>query len=243
MRLAVLSDIHSNLEAFEAVLSLIDRLGVDELLCLGDVVGYNADPNACVHMLRSLAARTVMGNHDARVAGLDDTSRFNPPAAEAVAWTRSVITEENASFLRGLPAEIAEDGDFVAVHGSPGDYDAYILGPSMAAESMELVEDGGFRLCFFGHTHRPVAYVERGSGVETATGRRVALGGGRTCMANPGSVGQPRDGDPRASFLVYDRGEAVIEFFRVRYDVERAAAKVLAAGLPEAFASRLKGGW
>lgn len=247
MRYAIISDIHSNLEAFEAVLSALDASKVDEIICLGDIVGYNANPNECVEIIKERAIRSLMGNHDSRAAGLEDTYGFNPVAASAVVWTRQSLTEENKKFLEELPRALDIDGKFLAVHGWINDTDSYIFRPLDAQENFKLLkkvsgsEKGG--LCFFGHTHVRISYVEKDGEVSTNLDNPLKLDPAGNHLINPGSVGQARDGDPRAAYLVFDEDSSEISFYRVEYDVESTKRKILEAGLPGVLAERLTAGW
>ncbi|MEE9614603.1 MAG: metallophosphoesterase family protein [Thermodesulfobacteriota bacterium] len=256
MRYAVISDPHSNLEALTAVLSEIDAFGTDETLCLGDLVGYNADPNECVELIRARGIRCVMGNHDSRASGVEEPGGFNPIAAEALLWTREKLTEENRAFIEKLPRAIeietgeeAGEGEkngkkFLAVHGRVNDTDGYILGPRDAVDNFRLLEEtGGPGLCFFGHTHVRVAYVETGGRVTVRMDETLEMNVGSNYLVNPGSVGQPRDGDPRAAFLTFDSERMEIESHRVAYDIELTARKIMDSGLPSMLAERLKAGW
>ncbi len=245
MRYAVISDIHSNLEALTASLNEIDKLKADRIICLGDIVGYNPNPNECVEIIRQRNILSIMGNHDSRVAELEDAGDFNLQAARAVYWTRQVLTPENREFLSGLPRSRFVDNRFLAVHGWVNDTDQYILGVNDAQQNFNLLKDlkKSPRLCFFGHTHVPVAYMEFNSTVEPAAGETLKLIKGVRYLINPGAVGQPRDRDPRASFAVYDTKASEVSFHRVDYDIQSTADKILEAGLPERLAERLKLGW
>lgn len=243
MRYAVISDVHSNLEALTAFLAKADRLGYDRIVCLGDIVGYNANPNECIELLREREALCVMGNHDSRAAGLEDESDFNFHAALAIQWTRGALKEENRIFLGNLPRSLQVNRKFLAVHGWVNDTDLYILGPRDAAANFELMKDSKNRLCFFGHTHVPVVYKEDEGGVEPVEGEQVKLLKGASYLINPGSIGQPRDRDPRLSFVIYDTKKSQAAYYRVEYDISATAGKILAAGLPDRLAERLKLGW
>jgi predicted phosphodiesterase len=243
MRYAVISDIHSNLEAFEAFLKSAVSLSIDKTVCLGDIVGYNANPNECVELVREKNILCLMGNHDSRVAGLEDASDFNFQAASAVYWTRTAIRDENREFLKTLPRTLAVNKKFMAVHGWVNDTDRYIFGAKDALSNFALMEETKTSLCFFGHTHVPVAYVKNGDTVAMWAEDTLPIEKGKSYLVNPGSVGQPRDRDPRASFLVYDDKKSQITFFRADYDINATAGKIIEAGLPERLAERLKLGW
>ncbi len=245
MLYAVISDIHSNLEALTASLNEIDRIKADKIVCLGDIVGYNPNPNECVELMRERNIQCVMGNHDSRVAGLEDASDFNLLAARSIEWTQSVITPENRDFLTALPRSRFIDGRFLAVHGWVNDTDRYIFGARDAVKNFDLLRElkKPARLCFFGHTHVHAAYMEEDGEAHLVDGASVKLVKGKRYIVNPGAIGQPRDRDPRASFAVYDHGAGEVSFHRVDYDIQQTAAKILASGLPERLAERLKLGW
>ena len=243
MRLAVLSDIHSNLEALEAALAEIERVRVEAIVSCGDLVGYNADPEAVLDRIRALGISSVMGNHDAVACGLEEPALFNPVARTAALWTRGVLSPENRDFLRGLPEHLSVAEGVLLAHGSWLDRDAYLIEAGQAVADFEALEreHPGARLLLLGHTHFPVAFIrDRGSHrIETDSSERVPLHPDRITFVNVGSVGQPRDGDPRLSLAIVDTGEGWVERRRVEYPVERAARKVLDAGLPRYLAQRL----
>lgn len=239
MKYAIISDIHANLEAFLSVLTAIDAADTDRIICLGDIVGYGADPNECVEIIRTRGITSLIGNHDAAACGLYEPFDFNPAASEAVLWTREKLTRENREFLTGLPEKEVIDG-FMIVHGAVSDPDKYILSVYDAAPEFALLREE--RLCFFGHTHVSVSYsLDRGRITESRA-EGFQLREGAKYLVNPGSVGQPRDRDPRASFLIYDdRGKA--EFRRVEYFIEGAQKKILKSGLNKFLAERLSFGY
>lgn len=246
MRYAVIADIHSNIDALLAVLRAIDGLKADRVVSLGDIVGYNASPNECVTVARERGFNSILGNHDAAVCRLEDTWSFNFQAETVIHWTSGVITEVNRQYLLTLPRSLVVDGLFLAVHGRINDTDGYITGERSATENFALLKaEGPVRICFFGHTHEGAVYTEdRGS----VTGRKdcrgeVKLLKGAHYLINPGSVGQPRDRDPRASFLIYDAKRSTVNFHRVDYDIDAAAEKIRGNGLPTRLAERLKLGW
>ncbi len=245
MRYALISDIHSNLEALTASLDEIDRLKADSIICLGDIVGYNPNPNECVEIVRQRKMLCVIGNHDSRVASMEDADDFNLIALRSVQWTRDVLEAGHIAFLRSLPRTRYVDNRFLAVHGWVNDTDQYLFGARDAQKNFELL-DGlkkKTRLCFFGHTHVPAAYVDAGNGAEPLEGDTLKLEDGARYLINPGSIGQPRDRDPRASFAIYDTSASKVKFHRVEYDVQTTAEKIVEAGLPERLAERLKLGW
>ncbi|HEX9859996.1 MAG TPA: metallophosphoesterase family protein [Nitrospirota bacterium] len=244
MRTAVISDIHANLEALTAVLERTKALKADELVCLGDMVGYNADPNETLGILRSEKALCVLGNHDACAAGLEEPDDFNPLARAAVFWTRDRLTEKNRQFLAELPRE-RRVRDFFAFHGSVHDTDRYILYREDAVHNFRLLAGlpNSPLLGFFGHTHLMTALIEQQGTISTiAVTEELELAPGKRYLINPGSVGQPRDGDPRAGFLVYDDRDRRITFHRVEYDIRTCQDKIIRAGLPPRLAERLAWG-
>jgi predicted phosphodiesterase len=242
MRLAVLSDVHANLEALRAALALVERLGADRVVSCGDLVGYNADPNAVVDTIRERGIASVMGNHDAVAAGLEEPDGFNAVAREAIFWTRRVLSDENREFLAGLPARFEAGPGLLLVHGSFLERDTYLFEPRGAARDLDGLERKrpDVSIVFFGHTHDPVVFSRGvGGSVEEDREERVRLQPDRKHLVNPGSVGQPRDGDPRLSLAILDEERGVVERHRAAYPVEEAAEKVRRAGLPPHLAVRL----
>ena len=242
MRIAAITDIHANLPALEAVLAAIDETSVDEIWCLGDVIGYGAEPDECADLVRERCALCLVGNHDLAVLGALDISAFSEAAAAAVAWTREHVAESTLAMLRELePA--GERGDIGFFHASPRDpIWEYVLSAKQADACLDVLEA---RIALIGHSHvslfftRPTA--EGGGeirGAQASNDTLLDLGAGQW-LINPGSVGQPRDGDPRAAWLELDTDAQSARFHRVRYDVERAAASISAAELPRRLADRL----
>ena len=240
MRNLVLSDIHSNLAALEAVLA--DAGEVEHVWCLGDLVGYGPDPNECVARIRQLPHLCVAGNHDWGVLGKLDLSDFNAYARRACLWNREQLSEENREYLEELDEHIAE-GDFTLVHGSPrAPIWEYVMSLDVAARNFASFDTP---FCFVGHTHAPIAFVE-----ESASCRAIALPedqpvrlGRERLIINPGGVGQPRDGDPRAAYLILDTDDLIIEHHRVAYPIEITQRKMQKAGLPRQLIDRLDYGW
>jgi len=239
----ILSDIHGNDDALGAVLE--DARGrYDQLLCLGDLVGYGAEPNAVVDWARAKVPSIIRGNHDRACAGLDPIEHYNPAARASALWTRSTLTSGNLEYLQRLPRGplpiSCAQGNFDLVHGSPLDEDDYLITLSDAAQIRAHLET---RLSFFGHTHMQGGFlVARGGVRRIVPGRVLEIEPDHFYLVNPGSVGQPRDGDPRAAYAVYSPEERVIEFRRVEYDVAMAAEKIRQAGLPESLGARLHRG-
>jgi diadenosine tetraphosphatase ApaH/serine/threonine PP2A family protein phosphatase len=250
VRLLVLSDIHANLDALEACLAAAPPY--DGVANLGDVVGYGACPNEVVDKARAMGEIFVRGNHDRACSGLSDASDFNSVAFAAATWTKNTLTDDNRVWVRDLPRGPITDAnwpDFQFVHGSPLDEDEYILSAPMAEIALD---SSPFALTFFGHTHvqgiiglkdRQLYAINLPRGLKDRLDHHsVAIEPGTRYLVNPGSVGQPRDGDPRAAFAVYDTADKSVTFFRVPYDIAKAQHRIIAAGLPERLASRLADG-
>jgi predicted phosphodiesterase len=242
MRIAVLSDIHANLAALEAVRA--DFTAIDHVWVLGDIVGYGPQPNEVIATLQEVGARSVIGNHDGAAIGTVDARDFNPDARAAIEWTATVLDANSRAYIAALP-EVRRDGELTAVHGSPRDpIWEYITGPSIAAANFESFET---QICLFGHTHLPIAYrLADGSvnGTVGMPGDVVPIGPGRALL-NPGSVGQPRDGLPDAAYAVLEgdgSGDLTIAFRRVRYDVDRTQRLMRDQGLPARLVERLRYG-
>lgn len=244
----IFSDIHANLEALEAVLSRLDALGARRLICLGDVVGYGASPNECIARVRESCEVVVPGNHDYAAIQRTSTEFFNSYAREAVLWTRRTLTPDHLAWLEGLPlsATFGTGGPYRAVHATPclPDKWDYILDVQDARLQFACFEE---QACFVGHSHQPVLVAcGRDGRVSLERLDESALAADRRYLVNVGSVGQPRDGDPRAAALLLETaeggsGDAVttIRIVREPYDVERAQRKILEADLPAVLAARL----
>ena len=232
----IVSDIHANLEALQAVLADA-RDGYDRILCLGDLVGYGADPNAVVEWARASVAVTVRGNHDKAVTGNESLEYYNAAARASAEWTRSALTPENAAFLTALPRGPLRYEDYDLVHGSPGDEDEYLVTSFDVGSTRELLET---QATFFGHTHVQGGFLLTRGGIRPIAPRgTLELEPQHSYLLNPGAVGQPRDGDSRAAYALYWPGERRIEYRRAAYDIDQAARKIRAAGLPNALAERL----
>jgi diadenosine tetraphosphatase ApaH/serine/threonine PP2A family protein phosphatase len=240
VRYAVLSDIHANLEALQAVLADAAPR-TDALLCLGDLVGYGADPIECIETLASRAQTLVGGNHEHAVAGLIDLEWFNPHARAAAEWTRQRLDDDHRAYLASLPL-VAQVGDATLVHASPDRPDEwdYLL---TAQDGFDAFAAFTTRLCFVGHSHLAGAWSLGSSGPEHRAGAvEVELERGRRYLVNVGSVGQPRDRDPRAAYAIWDSERGTISTRRVVYDVATAREKILRGGLPRFLADRLAWG-
>ena len=244
MRYLVLSDIHSNLEAFEAVLRASDAQKCDAVLVLGDLVGYGADPNAVVDRVRGLNPTAIVrGNHDKVAAGLDDAEDFNPMAKAAANWTRDALTKSTLDYLRDLRAGPTIVDDYIEIcHGSPLDEDLYVVAEADAADAIAAARRP---LCLFGHTHVAVCGkmdARRRLEIDAPQGHpefHMHLDANGKYLVNPGSVGQPRDGDSRAAYAIADLKRHEVTLYRVAYPIEIAQKKILAAGLPPQLAYRL----
>ena len=243
MRYLVLTDIHANLEALDACLRDAKRRGYQGTLVLGDLVGYGADPNAVIERVQALEpVAIVRGNHDKVACGLELAEGFNAVARSAAHWTFDALTEDHRAWLAALPAGPHTVDEVVEIcHGSPFDEDAYIFDELDALRALKVSERP---LCLFGHTHYPVTFqlsadTFDSTGPSTLAETRIELRPGRKYLVNPGSVGQPRDGDPRAAYAIADTNALRVELFRLKYPIEEAQAKVVDAGLPEVLAQRL----
>ena len=234
---AILGDIHANLDALEVVLADCRAQGVTDYLCTGDVVGYNACPHECLQIVRELGCPVVMGNHDHYVSSRQDLADFNPVAAAGIMWTRKQLSVEEMYYLRALPFVTTTMG-ITLVHATmdgPEDF-GYVFDHLQAeAHFSHQVTP----LCFHGHTHCPMIYEKQMGAVYRIDAQDFKLPIGRKYFINVGSVGQPRDGDPRASYVLYDPKNRMVHFRRLEYDVAAAQAKIREAGLPERLAERL----
>ena len=236
MRYAVIADIHANLEAFEVVLNDAKEQKCTHYCCVGDVVGYNANPKECLEIVRSMGMPTVKGNHDEYCSSEEDLEGFNPHAAEAVNWTRKQLNPDDRKWLRELKY-VRLVASFTMVHATldgPQRW-GYVFDRLAAAASFTYQNTG---VCFFGHTHVPLAFV-RDSVVRGVTYSTFRVEPGKKYFVNVCAVGQPRDGNPKAGYVVYDLDEQSIELRRLDYDIAKAQKKILAAGLPQRLADRL----
>lgn len=244
MRYAIVSDVHSNLAAFQAVVEHMEGGGpVEEVWCLGDTVGYGPFPNECIQLLRSYRHACIAGNHDWAAVGRLDVSDFNPEAAAAIRWTHRQLTPQSVTYLEGLPLTLVR-GDFTLSHGSPQNpIWEYLLSETGAAASFSHFET---RYCLIGHSHVPLLFhLDEKGGVSLRGLPRdesFRLEDGRWII-NPGSVGQPRDGDPRAAYAVYESDRDEFRHFRVPYDVEETKRQMRKLGLPSMLIERLSYGW
>jgi predicted phosphodiesterase len=242
MLVGIIADLHANLEATLAVFSKLDTIGPDKVVCLGDLAGYNANPNEVIDIVRERQIPTVMGNHDAVACGLEKPWFFNKNAREAVKRHAEWIRDDNKRWLAMSHEQLLLDDKCLAVHGSPRDRDDYVLDWLDAMRQLEFLDHSDVIVCFFGHSHRSSLFAEKGHDTPAGMSDRYSLSAWNRYLINPGSVGQPRDRDPRAAFGLFDTDSWSFEFYRVEYDVEAAAQKVLQAGLPVELATRLAKG-
>lgn len=240
MRYGIFSDIHSNLEAFKAVIDAYQAEHIDRYLCIGDIVGYAANPLECIQLIKGLNAGIVAGNHDWGSSGKFDLGYFNLSAREALVWTGGVLSRDEKDFLCSLSLTYQEE-NFVLAHGSLDNPQAfYYLNNHEAASAAFAVLKK--QVCFIGHTHRPGVFVESDDNLFYKALGILELEGRKRYIVNVGSVGQPRDRDPRAGYVIYDTDKETIELKRIAYNISAVQDKILNAGLPDFFASRLAQG-
>jgi predicted phosphodiesterase len=236
MKYAIIADIHGNLEAFQVVLEDIRAQNATHIVCLGDIVGYNANPKECLQIVRDMNIPVVKGNHDEYCSTDNALDGFNPHAAEAVHWTRDQLTDDDKQWLRDLKySRIA--ANFTMVHATLDAPDrwGYVFDKLAAAASFPYQNT---QMCFFGHTHVPVAFM-RDTVVRGGTYSKFKVDPSKKYFINVGAVGQPRDNNPKSAYVIYDMDAQTIELRRLDYDIEAAQKKIIAAGLPERLAERL----
>lgn len=247
MKIAVLSDIHSNIEALHAVLRKIEKEKADAIVNLGDIVGYNASPAECLDEIRKCKAISVSGNHDTAVFDLSARESFNVFAHLAIKWSEARLSHENLNYLKKLPLYTIMWDRFIACHGTLKSNDSYIEKPFQARRMFNIMrkEHQSIKLCFFGHTHRPAVWtrdvrgkIKRINPFEPV----IQLDPDQMYLLNPGSVGQPRHNDWRASFVIFEPEEATVAYFSVPYDLYKAQQKIIRAQLPSFLAERLAEG-
>ena len=241
MKYGIIADVHSNLEAFKAVLDAMK--GIEKFIYAGDIVGYGADPNACIDLLRSLNVKAVAGNHDKAVSDDVGIGFYRGDIIRSINWTKSVITKDNMQYLRDLPEHIEEQG-YEIVHGSlRSPLDEYITGVDVGAINIDLQKR---KLCFVGHLHVPLYIFKNADGTydggHLADGDKLGLSKPEAAVINVGSIGQPRDNDPRASFGIYDTEKNTLQIKKIAYDIDAAQKKIRKAKLPDFFAERLRYG-
>jgi predicted phosphodiesterase len=246
MKYLLLSDVHGNRFGLEEVLKAADGR-YDKVLCLGDVVGYGAHPNECCALLREIGAISLSGNHDAAALGLIDITWFNPVAETAILWTRRALSTDNSEWLRSLPAQMEfAENNFQCVHGSLREpWEEYITGPETAEPNLLLVEH---RVCFFGHTHQAVVYRAPADnwtsplqmqGAQMPEGGTFELEDDWKYLVNPGSCGQPRDGNRQARYAIFNTDSQQVQVFAIDYDWNAARKAIIDAGLPRMLGDRL----
>ncbi|MBW2221573.1 MAG: metallophosphoesterase family protein [Deltaproteobacteria bacterium] len=241
MKYAIISDVHSNLEAFQAVLEDLSKEKVDQVFFLGDIVGYCADPNPCIEILQGLTTIVIAGNHDWATVGLTKTSYFNPLAKVAIEWTARKITQSHKEFLKTLPL-IQTRNTITLVHAAPNQPEKwdYIFSLQEASLSFNYYDH---QICFIGHSHRPIAFVEdEERRISILINTSFTLRDSHRYIINVGSVGQSRDGNPRAAYGIYNTDDVRFTLRRIPYNIERTQKKIMDAGLPPFLASRLASG-
>ncbi len=245
MRYLIVSDIHANWEALEAVLAQA-RSEYDRIVCCGDLVGYGADPDAVTEWVREHVGDVVRGNHDKACAGLEDLEWFNPVARLSALWTQKAMNQAKLGYLHDLVKGPQRIDGFQILHGSPLDEDEYLVSERDAAQVAPYLDSG---ISFFGHTHLQGGFLCHRNGTKyltstpvSADAETLSLENDVSYLINPGSVGQPRDRDPRAAYALYEPAARLVTFRRVPYDIASAQKKILAAGLPELLALRLEAG-
>jgi len=239
MRYAIFGDIHANMEALQVVLEDSRSQRITQYCCIGDIVGYNANPSECLEEIRKLNCPIVKGNHDEQASGMNELEGFNPLASHAIQWTRDQLSEEQKAFLRELKFVRQVDA-FTLVHATldtPHKW-GYVFDQLAAAASFSYQNTS---LCFFGHTHVPLAFV-RDTTVYGGTYDTIKIELGKKYFVNVGSVGQPRDGNPKTSYAIYDTVTRTVNLRRLDYDIAKAQAKIIDAGLPKRLAERLAQG-
>jgi predicted phosphodiesterase len=243
LKYLIFSDVHGNLEALETVLERGAEADVDFHICLGDIIGYGANPNECIDAVRGLKAYAcVKGNHDAAVIDPGERSFFHSVALEGVRYTENTLTPDNRKFIAELPYVYTSDGLFIAVHASPFMPEAweYVLDQGGAKRAFGAMNQ---QVAFIGHSHTPVVFSDDGRAERFLPGDRITIKDGVRYVINVGSVGQPRDGNPDASFVIFDDKALTVDLLRIEYDRKTAAEKILKAGLPPVLAERLLVGY
>jgi len=237
LRYALISDIHSNLEALSAVLDSLGRESIDKYICLGDIVGYAANPNKCTQLIKGVADASILGNHDSAAIGTTSTEGFNPLARKAISWTMKELSSENKKYLESLAVSL-EVEDSLSVHSSPSDPSMWRYVFSTDDAKMEF-HHFKHAVCFIGHSHQPVSFVYSKRRVVLDTRVELDIEDGNRYIINVGSVGQPRDLDARAAYVIYDTDKDMVQIKRAEYNVETARKKIIEAGLPRFLGDRL----
>ncbi|MCK5451479.1 MAG: metallophosphoesterase family protein [Candidatus Omnitrophica bacterium] len=237
MKFIVFADIHGNIQAFNSVARGFSRHDKSEIICVGDIVGYGADPEGCIDLVRELGAKCVLGNHDAALVKKVDITRFNQYAAQAILWTEKNISQRGLDYLDGLDLVFGNEY-FDVVHGSLNDPERfeYLLDKTDARRTFKVLKQ---KICFVAHTHIPMVFSYSKCLVERLPGKTFILDKDARYVVNVGSVGQPRDNDPRACYCTYDTDKQEVSFHRLEYDVEAARDAILKEGLPVSNGNRL----
>ncbi len=245
MKYAVLSDIHANLEALSAVFKRIEKEGVDKILCLGDIVGYNTNPIECIALIRERGVVAISGNHDSRSCFQRSPKDFSLLAKNAILWTQEQLEESNREYLASLPHSLSLNDDILIVHGSLQDQDEYIVSMDQALHNFALMQKDSHNpsICFFGHTHQKKCFHLGDKNLAVEPPEKIVIESGHRYLINPGSVGQPRDRDNRASFLIFNSKRRRIRYYCVPYDIGTTQRKIVEAGLDYRLAERLELGW
>ncbi len=238
MRYGIISDIHGNLEALTIVLEELENSNIDKYMCLGDIVGYGANPNECITLIREKTDIIIAGNHDHAAVGLTRTDNFNPYAKRAVEWTNKTLITENIEFLKGLSLNLVIDETIMIVHSTPSRPEIwnYIFSTYEARREFSYYSEP---IGFIGHSHQPLIFHGDGERCYLYRDNRITINLEERYLINVGSVGQPRDGNPKACYCIYDNDESIVEIYRTEYDVETARQKIIDAGLPEVLGDRL----
>lgn len=241
MRYAIISDIHSNLEALEAALNFLSKQNIDGYFCLGDIVGYGADPGPCLEKIKSLSCKVIVaGNHDWACLNLFNLDQFNFIARKSMIWTGGILNQAEKEYLKSFPL-VYKDDSLTLVHGSlyyPQDF-YYMMDIYTAAKDFDLLKTN---ISFIGHSHLPGVFFEEDYQIKYSLEQKIILKPDVKYIVNAGSIGQPRDGDWRSSLVIFDTQEKTVEFKRIEYDFKLAQKKIIKAGLPERLASRLSEG-
>ncbi|MFH1655130.1 MAG: metallophosphoesterase family protein [Candidatus Omnitrophota bacterium] len=240
MRYGIFSDIHSNLEAFEEVVKAYKKEKIDRYLCLGDIVGYAANPKECIAKTKQLKAVVVAGNHDWAAVGLTDTTYFRPVAKQAVFWTAGQLDKTEKDYLKSLSL-VYDNEELTIVHGALNEPESfhYLLDSVLAEETFNLMKNN---ICFIGHSHEPGIFVRDKEKISYFTEPKIKKSKDKKYIVNVGSVGQPRDRDNRAAYCVFDTEKKEVYLKRIKYDIEKAQIKIVNAGLPAFLAARLASG-
>ncbi|MFC1644202.1 metallophosphoesterase family protein [Candidatus Omnitrophota bacterium] len=237
MTYTIISDIHGNLQAFDAVIKSLPEKNNTHIICAGDVVGYGADPDGCIEKMLALGAKNILGNHDAAVIDKTDIYYFNEYAASAVLWTKEHLSKAGREYLNALPLVLEEDL-FTVVHGTLHDPEQFIYMVS-AASAMHTFERLKTKICFVGHSHVPGVFIFRDGKVYQSFKKKIRIEKGEKYIINVGSVGQPRDNDSRACYCTYDPDKGEVDFYRIEYDIKLAREQIISAGLPQTLGDRL----